>query len=68
MKSAVLGKGTFGQGIQEFCFRGGKLEVPVDSYAKVLTISDIEREISVEGFLLGEFSKRISLRKVHQWC
>lgn len=32
----------FGEGIQEFCFGHGKLEVPLDSYAKVLRISGVK--------------------------
>ena len=59
-----MGKRTFGEGIQEFCFGHGKLEVPVNSYAKVLTISDVKMGISTKGFLPEKLSKR----KVHSWC
>lgn len=42
MRLAGPGKRLFGEGVQEFCFGLGKLEVPVDSYAKVLTISSVK--------------------------
>lgn len=52
MRSTALGKRTFGEGIQQFCFVHGKLEVSVDSYAKVLTISDVKWEFQLNDFFL----------------